>query len=319
MNIEKIEFQINNKCNMNCSFCFQGENRDSNEINFDYVVKSLDELNPTLKTVWLTGGEPLLSKDLLLKIVNESKKRDHYVGISSNGLLLNKHIDQLISNGVDEVRISFDSLEKDLFESIRGCAGSFDKVKQNIIHAINKKIKVSLRCTVTKKNCNSIIDIIHFARDTGVKRLELKSVLPIGKGDKDSIVKPELLQRIFHEAVSMQTKEFEVMIMCNHLPRCKGFIVNNNFSCKCANEYLYMYVDGSIAPCSYFPRDPTYNINHRSFNEVWNSEFFEKVRTAHPNECSNCNHYADCKNGCPAVLFSNERHNELCYSVMEEL
>jgi AdoMet-dependent heme synthase len=319
MNIEKIEFQINNKCNMNCTFCFQKQNRDSNEINFTHILKSLNELKPTLKTVWITGGEPLLSEKLLFKIIKEAKKRNHYVGISSNGLLLNKFTEQLIKAGIDEVRVSFDSFNKQEFETIRGCPNSFEIVKQNIINTINKGIKISLRCTITNKNYNSVMNIINFAKTIGVKKVELKSVLPIGKGEKDLMLIPKALENLFSKATQLQSKDFEIIVMCNHLPRCKGYIVENNFSCKCANEFIYMYFDGSITPCSYFPKNPNYNIKNNKFIEVYNSKYFEDVRTAYPKECSICNHYIDCKNGCPAILFSKDKPKNLCYSVIEEL
>lgn len=67
MTLSNIEFTTTNLCNMRCAHCAVGytlQNKDPEALPIDLILRRLDEI-PHLKTLSITGGEPLLLKRIL--------------------------------------------------------------------------------------------------------------------------------------------------------------------------------------------------------------------------------------------------------------
>ena len=65
----------------------------------------------------LTGGEPLIKKDIE-KIIRELAGLPIHLGITTNGVLLDKYMSLFKKYGVENINISLDTLEKDKFTYI---------------------------------------------------------------------------------------------------------------------------------------------------------------------------------------------------------
>lgn len=64
MTLSNIEFTTTNLCNMRCAHCAVGytlQNKDPEALPMNLITKRLDEI-PHLKTLSITGGEPMMSK-----------------------------------------------------------------------------------------------------------------------------------------------------------------------------------------------------------------------------------------------------------------
>ncbi|WP_094605218.1 GTP 3',8-cyclase [Sporomusa silvacetica DSM 10669] len=326
--IEKIEFQLTTSCNMSCKFCFNGEETTCDKLNPEIACRTIKDLviysnanSPyvDLKSVWITGGEPLLEKDTVLKIISTCKSLKITSGLSTNGLLLEQYLDKLVATGLDEVKISLDSIDADLFKKVRG--GSLSTVLKNIKLATNTRLKTYIRITVTNENINTINPIIQLLADLNVSTIELKAVLPIGRSDFELMSEHLLLEKAFNDAIKIlpQNKMNPVItVMCNYLPRCKGFIVSPNIACVCSHSALYVAANGSIIPCSYFPKESRYNIYRDSILDAWTSSFFENVRNSATTQCKTCENWDSCRNGCPAVLYTHSKLSSSCFDVINE-
>lgn len=138
-NAEKAAFPLNitldltYDCNLLCGFCFLNFLPNfKNENRADYL--SYDEISALIKSVkrkntsfFLTGGEPLLRKDLL-KIIKEIKINGFICGLFTNATLLGPDIaDRLIESNLNYLLFSLDGPEK-IHDTLRGAAGSFKKL-----------------------------------------------------------------------------------------------------------------------------------------------------------------------------------------------
>ena len=106
----KVYVEITNICNMNCSFC-HGHSRapkQMSEEEFDYILNKLTE--QTKYIYYHLMGEPLTHPKLpqFLKLANE---RGYRSIITTNGTLLKKRIDDILSAGVHKINISLHSFE----------------------------------------------------------------------------------------------------------------------------------------------------------------------------------------------------------------
>lgn len=108
----RVYIEITNICNMNCSFC-HGHSRHGKFMTLNEFGHILDKLEGQTNYVYYhLMGEPLLHPQLpdFLKTATEKGFRSV---ITTNGTLLGKMADELISSAVHKVNISLHSFEKD--------------------------------------------------------------------------------------------------------------------------------------------------------------------------------------------------------------
>lgn len=111
LTLSNIEFTTTNLCNMRCSHCAVGytlQTKDPESLPMDLIFRRLDEIE-TLRTISITGGEPMFSKKSIKQIVKPLIKyayeRGIYVQMNSNLTLpLDRYLD--IAEYIDVMHIS---------------------------------------------------------------------------------------------------------------------------------------------------------------------------------------------------------------------
>jgi len=144
-NLNNLWFQITGFiCNLKCKHCYlscNSTNKTRNFLNLDKIRKTLDQVNKkTLEEIYLTGGEPLLHRDINNIIRYCIKYAD--VNIITNGTLINdkkaRFLRQIeIDNDYEIIfRISLDHYKEQKNDDIRG-KGSYRKTLSGIKSLIN--------------------------------------------------------------------------------------------------------------------------------------------------------------------------------------
>ncbi len=85
-------------CNLRCPWCdttYSYDGKSYRELTVEEIVEKVEKFK--LKRVCITGGEPLLSKNLPL-LVEELVKRNYKIFIETNGTLWNKELENFIEN-----------------------------------------------------------------------------------------------------------------------------------------------------------------------------------------------------------------------------
>jgi len=149
-----VSIQITNKCNLDCPFCFR---RNVSEEPFSNIKKIIDNLkNYDTDTIVISGGEPLLRKDLK-DILVLCKKHGFKTALQSNGLLLNNNLDY-IAPYVDWISLSLDGESKEKNTSMRNDK-QFDAIIEVLPEIKKRNISVKLGTVVNKKNYKDIENI----------------------------------------------------------------------------------------------------------------------------------------------------------------
>ena len=110
--ITDLRISVTQRCNLNCSYCHkEGEIDSKNEMSVGAIqelVTCASKLG--IKNVKITGGEPLLRKDIL-EIIEKIKQIDGIKDVSlvTNGTLLEEFAESLKKAGLNRVNISCDS------------------------------------------------------------------------------------------------------------------------------------------------------------------------------------------------------------------
>jgi len=161
--IEYLRISVIDRCNLRCVYCMpeEGISPISHEQVLRYeeivkLVKIATELG--INKIRITGGEPLVRKGLInlitmLKEIDEIKD----ISLTTNGILLERYLDDLINAGLDRVNISLDSLNPEIYKKITR-RGNLDDVMRGLKKAIDSSIKPIKINVVTMKNINDNLE-----------------------------------------------------------------------------------------------------------------------------------------------------------------
>jgi cyclic pyranopterin phosphate synthase len=111
----------------------------------------------------LTGGEPLVRKDVSL-IMEKLSTLPVELAITTNGVIVDRFIEQFKKCGIQKINVSLDSLDALKNESITR-RDYFTKVYNNILLLVKEGFEVKVNCVLMKGfNDNEIIDFVEFTK-----------------------------------------------------------------------------------------------------------------------------------------------------------
>jgi cyclic pyranopterin phosphate synthase len=171
--INNMRISITQKCNLECFYCHhEGENGEENTVNGHMTPKEIEKISEIARKVGIeklkiTGGEPLLRKDIV-EIVKRTSKHMKEVSMTTNGVLLGGNADALKEAGLKRVNVSFDAIDPETFMKITN-RNLYYEVKEGVTAAIKAGLSpVKLNMVVLKGiNDHDIPLAIEFASDIG--------------------------------------------------------------------------------------------------------------------------------------------------------
>lgn len=208
--MKAISWIINSRCNLKCLHCYtksiQGEELrpDYSKKDIAIMAKNIGSVNP--KVVIISGGEPLIDKDLPIYLKEARKIASKNLWLCTNGMLLSdKFIKLFKKNKVDGVTLSLRHPDPVKEEKISQNKEIYKKVLSAIKMLKNSGIHVALEMTIMKFNCDSIDDFIKLCIDNNVDTIIFKRFRPIGRGRENNfslskIKNKQVLHNIFLKA-----------------------------------------------------------------------------------------------------------------------
>lgn len=152
---EIICWRITSKCNRKCSFCFRP---DCRELTTKKIYKIIDKLAESgIKGIGITGGEPLLKKDII-NILKYIWKKNIKICLATNTDFYSKYR-KFIDRYVTAIGIPIEGSTKKIHDSVRGI-NNF----RNIINTADKiykntKIPIYFSTVITKNNIEDLANI----------------------------------------------------------------------------------------------------------------------------------------------------------------
>lgn len=209
--IEYIRISVTDRCNMRCIYCMPKEGvpwkNHEDILTYDEITKLCAILASLgISKIKLTGGEPLVRKNLaaLVRSIKAIDGIDN-VTLTTNGLLLEEQMDDLVDAGLDAVNISIDSFDETIFNQITG-AGCANKVRQAIEKALTyDTLRVKVNCVPLKGiNDDSLTELAMLAKD---HRLSVRFIemMPIGLGRQFEAFREDELKAHLEEKLGPMT------------------------------------------------------------------------------------------------------------------
>jgi len=244
------------RCNYKCIFCHrEGELSSPDKLSVEdilTVAKAAYSLG--IKYFKLTGGEPLIRKDILDIIEGLSKLPDVEVSMVTNGYYLYEYADKLRVAGLSRLNVSLHSINSVTYEKITGVNG-LSKVIRGIDEALKNGLKLKLNVLALKGlNEQEIVKILDFASQRKVD-VNLIELIPIGISPEDysklylnlSYIE-RYLREISIESYKRRFQNRPVYVMPSgirvELIRSLG---NREFCANCMR--IRLTHDGKLKPC----------------------------------------------------------------------
>lgn len=314
------------RCNLTCKHCYSiSADKDfKGELSTDEVFSVMDDLKAfKVPVLILSGGEPLLRPDIF-DIARRAKSMGFYVGLSSNGTLVNEsNVAEIAATGFDYVGISLDGLRA-THDKFRRKEGAFDAALNGIRLCRDAGAKVGMRFTLTQDNAQDLPALLDLMQAESIDKFYLSHLNYAGRGNKNRkddahfkttrIALDLLFDRCWRQVQAGQPREYvtgnndaDGVYLLNwvrqHFPQRAAHIEQklvqwggNSSGVNIAN------IDnlGSVHPDTMWWDYPLGNVRERPFSDIWMDTSdplmagLKQAKRPVEGRCAVCEHRASC-------------------------
>jgi MoaA/NifB/PqqE/SkfB family radical SAM enzyme len=294
-----------------CDIWKRKEGREFHAADLERHRESIRTLG--VKHVVLTGGEPLLNRELEA-ICGFFRDLGLRVTLLTTGLLLQKKAD-IVASGFDDIIISIDG-PQEVHNRIRRVSGAFQTIQKGVmeVRARRPRIPISCRTTVQKLNRTHLRATVSAARSLGLDSISfLAADVSSAAFNREERWEPERQNEIAlsRAELSELEEEIELVIQTHQEDIDQGFIVEGNAKlrriatrfrehiegtppkapiCNAPWVSTVIEVDGSVRPCFFHPSIG--NAHQLTLEEALNTEaalsFRSRLKIASDPTCQHC-------------------------------
>jgi MoaA/NifB/PqqE/SkfB family radical SAM enzyme len=242
---------VTNACPQNCAYCYnKGRNgRVMDSATIKRVIKELKALG----VFWLglTGGEPLLNKDLAEII--ESAGEDCAVKLFTTGSTLTEGLASDLKNaGLFSVSVSLDHWREEEHDRARGTPGAFRGALRAIeIFRKNDGLDVGVSAVLSKDMIvrDEVEEFLRFLAGLGVHEAWLSEAKPSVQGFwEPGLVITEAERRKLASLQDRYNRDGRITV--NYLGHFEG---REHFGCNAGRKMVYVDAFGEVSPCVFVP------------------------------------------------------------------
>jgi len=175
-------------CQAKCVSCDYWKSRWQDQIDTEHAVDLVNQIGAVgIRTLRLTGGEPLLRTDLFRILKQANTSRFKSIIIQTNGLLIKKLHKDINASPITKVCVSIDGL-KSSNDLIRGINGYFDLAMEGIPLLRDKEVTIAV--TLNRISAAELGRLAEVAHGVGAKvqyNILTRSLFFFKEGDIDSL------------------------------------------------------------------------------------------------------------------------------------
>ncbi|HBU11112.1 MAG: Glycosyl transferase family 2 [Candidatus Moranbacteria bacterium GW2011_GWC2_37_73] len=286
---EIVNLTITYQCNFRCNSCTVWRMDKYPELAGENWRKVVLQLKKTLSkntSIELSGGEPLLRKDLTYSTIKQLRTFFANVGINSNGSLLDEEtVIALKKSGITFSKISLYSITDSIHDALRGITGAAEHAKSAIELLRQHDIKTDIGVLITSKNISSIPTLLEYYNQPQYAAVNI--VLqpldePIGLPPISGKNKIETIENLWpdeksvNELFSLLNKNRQLKVKNSEasLRAIQQYYLDQKSAlkrrCLAGQRSLVVYPDGNISLC--FKGATIGNIAKESLKDILSSK-----------------------------------------------
>ncbi len=324
-----IFLELTKYCNGACTDCFM----DSNSPKWNHAEISFSEIEGIVGqfadlggySVRLTGGEPTLRQDFfdIVDLLNEAGME---IGLNTNGMFNEKKLEQILSRGIKDIRISLDGPEEvnDRIRwsgNYRGAITTIERIAEHNKTA-PEPTKPTINVVLMRSTMPHMEHMIGLAQSYGFK-ISFGLMRLSGRAKSDEMLSPEEVVQAAYEAQRIRdgfrlprgTIRINYDIFCEGAQDGKGKKISgytpfpfDNSKCPLGTSGLNINAYVRIASCGYFVNVEEMigeDVRGKDLLHVWHrSPLLKMLRNLTRDGCTNCDFYkVKCNGGCPAMAY----------------
>jgi radical SAM protein with 4Fe4S-binding SPASM domain len=348
-----ISWNLTYRCNLACEHCYLDaggtprvgtENfADRSELGTEECFRVIDEIAafaPECVTI-LTGGEPLLRRDIL-EIVRRASDRGLWVVVGTNGVRITENVARRLAEaGARGLSLSLDALDADRHDQFRKVRGAWRNTVEGAGILTRAGLPFIVQTTAGSHNLGELDAIADFAHEQlGAKVWNLYFLVPTGRGQFVSDITPAQYDEVLASLYRIQRKyERRMLVNAKCAPHYIKTVlesprtVNNADSeadplardgdpsswpglsairtysggaggCPAGTHYMGIRPNGDVTPCPYLPVFAG-TLRSATLADLWTSSaLFGDIRrrTSLGGRCGECEMNGHC-GGCRARAY----------------
>ncbi|MBX9852107.1 MAG: GTP 3',8-cyclase MoaA [Cytophagaceae bacterium] len=183
-----LRVSLTDSCNLACTYCIPDKKHHSaisqksilKTLSLSEYIRIISQIHElvSIESLRLTGGEPLLYKDIIPLVGKIKESGIPKVKLTTNGTLLSKLALGLKEAGLDSINLSLDAISEDVFFKVSKRRNS-EEVIRGIDSALEAGIPVKINAVLMKgMNEDQILPLMEFAakRKISIRFLELMNM-----------------------------------------------------------------------------------------------------------------------------------------------
>lgn len=306
--LRQLFWECTLRCNMNCRHCGSDCKADSTVADMPFadfrnvLLRIKEKYDSHRIMVILTGGEPLMRKDIL-QCGRAIYDLEFPWGLVSNGRLMTREkIDRLLASGMHSATVSLDGFERE-HNWMRGTKDGFKYASEAVsMLAKEDSIKFDVVTCVNNENYDSLPEFKEYLISLGLKNWRLFTVFPVGRAAKDPQLQLDGARfRGLMDFIAGTRREGRISASYG----CEGFlgayegkVRDHLYSCQAGLSVASVLADGSISACASIRADYHQgNIYRDDFIDVWENRFlpYRDRSWMKKGECGECRYFRYCQ------------------------
>ncbi len=321
-----IAWEVTRSCNLNCVHCRASSRFGpyDQELDTGEALEVLDQIREVgTPIIILTGGEPLLRKDIF-ELAKYGTDRGLRMVMGSNGTLITANVARRIEeSGIKRVSISLDGSTRESHDAFRKVYGAFDRAMKGISSLKDQGVAFQINTTITRRNLAELQEILDLAGRIGAVAHHIFLLVPTGRARE--MVNQELSARDYedtlhwfyrqHATVSLELKatcapQYYRILQQEASSRAQNAHAKTmgldavTRGCLAGTSYCFISHVGTVQPCGYLEIDSG-DLRKAPFSQIWhNSTVFNDLRdfSKYKGKCGRCEYIAVC-GGCRARAY----------------
>ena len=293
------QLEVTDFCNHRCIHCYNLDsniaNRPMRKVEDETVIKCAQKLiDNGIFSVVISGGEPLIKRDLTQKLITLFKNNDVQVHLNSNLTLFDDSFIDFLAKSQITVLTSCPSAIPESFKKLTG-VDNYVLFAANVQKMVSAGVKFSVNMVITKDNLHEIRTSAKAMKDLGCKSF---AATPMGLNMTyprlDLLLSIQEVQSVIDDLLWIEEHLDLYVDVMEALPKCvfseKILSKKHSFlnrKCQAGRTVISVSCNGDVRPCAHNPISYG-NILQEDLKDIWKK--MQDWRTAKfvPDDCKTC-------------------------------
>ncbi len=318
--IHGVLWAVTGKCNLRCRHCYMSAPEGQTELSYKDMLVILDRLcEAGALSIRITGGEPLMRRDLFELLEEISSRGLEVEEIYTNGTLVDDcFLSSLSQTGLHPLfRISFDGVGT--HDIMRGIVGTQERTIAGICRLLDAGYKVTVSTSVDSRTICSLSATYELLCSLPIRAWGIGRPLPAGCGKDMNRVSNQEFADVCKEVkrrweadgkpFTLGLESFFSETVTEDMFRIVPPMSIDSYACGSCRSFPHITNEGFLMPCPCYADTPYAssmpNLVESGWKEAWSNPVYRHIMditrreiiSANP-ECGVCPSLNECRTGC---------------------